>query len=68
MSRTLSPVEFVLPNGGSKPVTGTRVLHEFGFNPNLCKIEVIDGGFLSITQDGVSRFDVGPGFWEEVKE
>ena len=67
MSRTLRPDQFVLPNNGRKPVSGIQVLDEFDFNPNLCKIEVDDESSLLITQDGVSDFSAGPGFWEEVK-
>ena len=68
MSRTLSPVEFELPNVGRKPVSGNQVLHEFGFNPNLCQIKVDAKGWLHINQTGVVTFDAAPGYWKEVKK
>lgn len=48
-------------------VPGKQVLENFGFDEGKCVIEVLEGGSLSITQEGkMNSFAAGPGHWRRV--
>jgi hypothetical protein len=67
MPRTLKAEQFEgVPSTGADVIPGAKILQECGFNPNLCKIEVDDGGVLSVTQERYLQLNIGPMFWREV--
>lgn len=48
-------------------VPGREVLKNFDFDEDKCLIEVLEGGCLSITQEGKNTtFGAGPGHWRRV--